>query len=168
MICAFPNNMFRCTSKREREKKKKWEKERVRWKLDSKLHWAPSVRIACRAVTGSRVMSEEVATVEVLLGEEAKHNSPVASLKTPSSLPSSRFNWTVWKIGQLTTSALLLLLSLSLTGMSPARSLRGVWAASVAMELTLYRLASVVMVTRVRPGPNAPTCTSSWTTTNKV
>lgn len=40
-------------------------------------------------------VGEEVETLEVLLGEAAKHNSPAASLKTPSSLPSSRFNGTV-------------------------------------------------------------------------
>lgn len=44
---------------------------------------------------------EEVETVEVLSGEAANHNSPVASLKTPLSLLSSRTKRTVWKIGQL-------------------------------------------------------------------
>lgn len=51
-----------------------------------------AVSIVCREVTGRTVMSVEVATVEVLSGKEAKHISPVASLKTPSSLPSSPFN----------------------------------------------------------------------------
>lgn len=46
--------------------------------------------------------------------------------------------------------------------MSPACSLRGVWVASVTMELILYQLVSVVMVTRVHPGPTASTYTATF------
>lgn len=46
--------------------------------------------------------------------------------------------------------------------MSPARSLRGVWVASVAMELVLYQSASVVMVTWVCPGSTASTYTATF------
>lgn len=111
-----------------------------------------------RGVTGNRVMSVEVATVEVLSGEEAKHNPHVASLKTFSFLSSSPIqlnslkNRSINNLCSLTSS-----LSLAHADMFAACSLRRVWVAIIVMELILYQSASMVIVTTVCPGPSDPT-----------
>lgn len=90
----------------------------------------------------------------------SKAQLPCGIIKNPIVSPFIQIERNSLKNRSIKTSALLLL-SLSLThthtGMSPARSLRGVWVASVAMELILYRSVSVVMVTRVCPGSTAST-----------
>ena len=122
--------------------------------------WHRALSIICRVVTGSRVLSVEAATVEVLKGGKAQLSCGIIKnlFISPFILIqlNNLKNRSINNLCSLTPS-----LTQTHAGMPPVRSQRGVWAASVAMELILYWFASVGMMTKVFLGPTASTGTGT-------